>query len=773
MRVEVSIENPGPPLRDHQVLVELPRGVEGALRPVMDGEVLSYWREGAGRLWVKVPYLPQGASRLHVYFGNAEAEDLSSGETAFNFFQNFSCREGLEAWSQVGGSWAVKGGRLLGSSQKAKEGWDLLYVGRAFESQVFEWYGRFRGTYAGVAFIVDEGSFYYVMARIPLYRDYAYGVYRAGRITELGSAGASDEGFHLYRFEVAEGVASFYVDGVRQLAFNVSRGAGRFSFILWDSVEGGVEVCWVRARGYARLEPTVRVGALEDHRPTVVAASIQSPTFLGRGFWVNVTLEDRADDLSRVEVAVSGLGEATVVSWSVEEGFRASSGLASLLDARLRRLELGRVEVCLKLALRWRAAAPTGLDVTVTALDCAGLSGSAHYASAVAVASEVNLRGLSMRPSYCRPGQLVNVTGYAFFKGYEVPAEGLEVVLEGGGLNYTARTDGRGFFSLAFKAPSEVGEYVYRLRLKEACVEAPLSLIVDRVVLSWRVDREEVKAGEEVTFTVLLSYEYDRKPVESYEYTVYRDGAPLGTFREPRFSDSFVEPGLHVYRVVSVVDRDRWLRYFTYPGDIAVRWAPPAYLSADLQASVSSGWLSSKVDVEVMARSGGDQEVFLTLYLDGGAYARRTVFIHMAPSKLAVSFPLDPFIIGYRRVSVVMEPTNGVKAIYESHALIAPLSLYAALALMAAALIVIGALRRRRAHRELKHPPASESSYAPTVPREDNASDGGDQGFLSLQSALRTRQLSNLTRYASCPKLPGPSKGSQYFYVTPYPRLVA
>jgi hypothetical protein len=116
----------------------------------------------------------------------------------------------------------------------------------------------------------------------------------------------------------------------------------------------------------------------------------------------------------------------------------------------------------------------------------------------------------------------------------------------------------------------------------------------------------------------------------------------------------------------------------------------------------------------------------------------------MAPSKLAVSFPLDPFIIGYRRVSVVMEPTNGMKAIYESRALIAPLSLYAALALMAAALIVMGALRRRRAHRELKHPPASKSSCAPTFPREDNASDGGDQGCLSLKSRPKDPQLNTL-----------------------------
>ncbi|RLF15047.1 MAG: hypothetical protein DRJ97_05015 [Thermoprotei archaeon] len=698
-RIEISIENQGPPLRDYQVLIELPRDVTGALRPIMEGELLSYWLEEPGKVWVKVPYVPEGIATLHIYYGNSEAEDLSSGEATFNFFQDFTSTDSLEGWSYLGGNWTVSGGKLVGSSLKLRESWDVLYVMRTYESRIFEWYGRFKGTYAGVAFIVDEDTFYYVIARIPFYGDYSYGVYRAGQSVELGSAGTSDGDLHLYRLEVAEGKASFYVDGVRQLTFNVSRDVGRFGFILWDGVDSGVEVYWVRVRGYARPEPVVRVGLVEDHKPIVVDASIQSPALMGKGFWVNVTAWDPAEDLSYIEAVISGLEEPIVISWSREKGFTVSSKLASVLDVEVRDLGLGKVMVCLKLALSWGVMVPGKLDVAVKALDHAGLSSSAYYASAITVAKEVYIKDCLINPSYCPPDQLVNVTGYVYFKEYEVPAEGLEVLLEGEGRSLATRTNEKGFFSFIFKAPSKVGKYVYKLKLKEVGEEVLLDLVVDRVAVSWYVDKERPRAGEKLTFVVVLSYEYDGKPVESYEYTVYKDGSVLGTFTEPRFSDVCNKPGLYVYRIVSVVDHDRQLCCFTDPGDIIIQCTPPAYLSTDLLVSLSSGWLSSKVDVEVVAISGGDQDVVVTLYVDGEAYARKTLFIEMAPSKLTTTFYLDPLTIGYKRIKVTVEPVNGVKAIYETRTFVAPLFLYVAIFLVVVALITTGVRRRRRTYR--------------------------------------------------------------------------
>ncbi len=71
----------------------------------------------------------------------------------------------------------------------------------------------------------------------------------------------------------------------------------------------------------------------------------------------------------------------------------------------------------------------------------------------------------------------------------------------------------------------------------------------------------------------------------------------------------------------------------------------------------------------------------------------------MAPSKLTTTFYLDPLTIGYKRIKVTVEPVNGVKAIYETRAFVAPLSLYVAIFLVVVALITTGVRRRRRTYR--------------------------------------------------------------------------
>ncbi|RLF13579.1 MAG: hypothetical protein DRJ97_07825 [Thermoprotei archaeon] len=328
------------------------------------------------------------------------------------------------------------------------------------------------------------------------------------------------------------------------------------------------------------------------------------------------------------------------------------------------------------------------------------------------VASDVYVKDVSLTPEWCHPGQLVNVTGRVYFKGYDVPAEGLTLTLKGGGVSLEAKTDERGYFTFTFNAPLSVGKYAYRLSLAEVKWESLLYIVVDRVTVSWYVDKSEVRAGDVINFVVLMHYEYDGKPVEKYEYTVYRDGGLLGVFTQPKFSDVCSEPGLHVYRIVKVVDLDRGLGSFTDPGDITVRCSPPAYLSTDLLVSIVNDWFSSTVEVEVRALSGGGQDVVVTLHVDDEVYAKKTLFIDMAPSRLITSFHLDPLTLGYKRIKVTVEPVNGVKAIYETRALVAPLSIYAVAAVAALSLTLLKLRRRHRA----------KAAYRPSISYSGGAS---------------------------------------------------
>jgi len=704
-RVEVVVSNPGPPLRDCQVLIELPPSIAGPVRPVMDGEPLRYWVEGGGRLWVKLPELPSGTTRLHVYFGNPLASDRGSGAEVFDFFDGFDGPESLEGWSMVGGEWRVVGGALRGSTLGLGEYWDMLCTRRSFESASFEWYGRFTGPYAGVALVVDEATFYYVMARIPFYSDFSYGVHRAGEDVELGSGGRSDQGLHLYRLDVANGRATLYVDGVEQLSFNVSRPIARFAFIMWDGVEAGVEVHWFRVRRAAGAELAVKVGVVESHAPTISMIGAEAPIMPGRPFWLNVTVWDPASDVERVDVELRGLATYT---WRRGEGVVGPTGPVSLVDYSVD-VEGEVLRLCLRLKLSWEVEVEE-VGVAATAIDSAGLRAHARRPSAIAVAREVYFKS----PKWCAPGGLVNVTGVVAFKGLEAPAGGLEVSLRGEGASYRARTGHDGSFRLTFRAPSEVGKHVYTLSLmgEERLVE----LVVDRVSVSWYVDREEVRAGERVTFIVLLSYEYDGKPVERYRYVVYKDGRPLGAYDEPRFTDVLEEPGIHVYEVAEVVDYDRGVCCFTDPGDIVVRCSPPAYLHADVSVEVVNGWLSSEVDVVIKALSGGGQDVAVALYVDGEPYGARPIYVGMAPSAVKTSFTLDLSMLGYRRIRVVVEPTHGVKAVYETRALVMPHAVYVGVAACAVAMGGLAYRRARRGRRAYEVGPAPPST-PPGAPR--------------------------------------------------------
>jgi len=87
-----------------------------------DGELYPYWIEEwdavnkKAKIWVKVPEIPaNGRTTIWMYYGNPNAEPMSSGEETFEIFDNFD-DEDISDWNQEvlrgSGSWNATGGTL-------------------------------------------------------------------------------------------------------------------------------------------------------------------------------------------------------------------------------------------------------------------------------------------------------------------------------------------------------------------------------------------------------------------------------------------------------------------------------------------------------------------------------------------------------------------------------------------------------------------------------------------------------------------------------------
>ncbi len=102
----VEVTNGGTTLSDYQVMVTLEtqslitagrmRSDRGDIRFVgTDGvSPLSYWLEtteaSVTRLWVKVPSVPAGSSKIYLQYGNASLTSGSNGDATFVFFDDFN-----------------------------------------------------------------------------------------------------------------------------------------------------------------------------------------------------------------------------------------------------------------------------------------------------------------------------------------------------------------------------------------------------------------------------------------------------------------------------------------------------------------------------------------------------------------------------------------------------------------------------------------------------------------------------------------------------------
>jgi len=111
---EINISNPGGVLIDYQIQVDITSqnfDYSHAMNDGsdlrfygQDGRKLNYWIEewntnGQSRIWVKVPNIPNGESKIWMDYGNQIAESESDGAKTFIVFDNFEDGS-LNYWSQ-------------------------------------------------------------------------------------------------------------------------------------------------------------------------------------------------------------------------------------------------------------------------------------------------------------------------------------------------------------------------------------------------------------------------------------------------------------------------------------------------------------------------------------------------------------------------------------------------------------------------------------------------------------------------------------------------
>jgi hypothetical protein len=123
----IKISNPGSELTDYQIQIQLSSSNFDFSKANSDGSdirfylqngtKLNYWVEywnsssQSAIIWVKVPSIPSGDSRIIMYYGNPSATSESNGENVFIFFDDFNRADGTDLgqkWQEYGdGNWQI------------------------------------------------------------------------------------------------------------------------------------------------------------------------------------------------------------------------------------------------------------------------------------------------------------------------------------------------------------------------------------------------------------------------------------------------------------------------------------------------------------------------------------------------------------------------------------------------------------------------------------------------------------------------------------------
>lgn len=100
-----------------------------------------------------------------------------------------------------------------------------------------------------------------------------------------------------------------------------------------------------------------------------------------------------------------------------------------------------------------------------------------------------------------------------------------------------------------------------------------VSVIWDRLNVTFTVDDDLVPLNTETEFKVTIFREYDNSSVSSYSYNINRDGSG---FSNPHTTEAFTDvsssEGTRIYDFTNVIDNTYGLTAFTDPNDLFVAW---------------------------------------------------------------------------------------------------------------------------------------------------------------------------------------------------------
>jgi len=100
-----------------------------------------------------------------------------------------------------------------------------------------------------------------------------------------------------------------------------------------------------------------------------------------------------------------------------------------------------------------------------------------------------------------------------------------------------------------------------------------VSVIWDRLNVTFTVDDDLVPLNTETEFKVTIFREYDNSSVSSYSYNINRDGLGFGSpHTTEAFTDVSSSEGTRIYDFTSVIDNTYGLTAFTDPHDLFVAW---------------------------------------------------------------------------------------------------------------------------------------------------------------------------------------------------------
>lgn len=240
-----------------------------------DGKTkLEYWMEtwnpgGVSRIWVQVPTIPEGESRIYMFYGNAEAESAENIDATFLLFDNF---EGdtidAEKWSvsSMGGTYSLTNGVLTLNNYRA-DSKQTFGPGTACRARV-SLNAVLRSTLM-VGFVGNDGLDLAVAGAALQDSEYFRYWNRSGSTSAIDSNLLVDSNWRIFQIGRGESANVFSIDD-GHVAVN-GESLSKNPMALFSMVSGPSEmnIDWVLVRRHATFEPTLTMGAEESPEVTI------------------------------------------------------------------------------------------------------------------------------------------------------------------------------------------------------------------------------------------------------------------------------------------------------------------------------------------------------------------------------------------------------------------------------------------------------------------------------------------------------------------------